>query len=162
MEENLNSPEEQFDNNPQSDQPKKESLIINVEISSFLTETAKWAKFIAIIMFIMAGLMVLAGVVITVSGSVALQKYFPLGGMLGVIYIVVALIYYFPAKYLYDFASYIKQALYFNEQESLDYAFNRLKAHYRFIGILMIIALCLYIMVFIFAIIAGVLGSMIS
>jgi len=162
MEENLNSSEEQSANNPLSDQSKKESLIINIEISSFLAETAKWAKFIAIMMFIMAGLMVLAGIVISVSGSIALQKYFPIGGMLGIVYIVIALIYYFPAKYLYDFAAYIKQALYFNEQESLDYAFNRLKAHYRFIGILMIIVLCLYIMVFVFAIIAGILGSMVS
>ena len=162
MEENLNSSEEQSANNPLPEHSKKESLIINLEISSFLAETAKWAKFIAILMFIMAGLMVLAGIVVAVSGSVALQKYFPLSGMLGVIYIVAALIYYFPAKYLYDFAAYIKQALYFNEQESLDYAFNRLKAHYKFIGILMIIALCLYVMVFIFAIIAGILGGMMS
>ena len=160
MEENLNSSEERPLNHSPSEQEPKESLIINIEISSFLKETAKWAKFIAVFMFIMAGIIVLIGLVMATSGSVLLHRYFPFGGIIGVVYCALALIYYFPAKYLYDFATYIKQALYFNEQASLDYAFNRLKAHYKFIGILMVIVLCLYALIFVVAIAAGILGSM--
>ena len=66
------------------------------------------------------------------------------GGLIGAIYLAMGLLYYFPSKYLYDFSVFIKQALEIKDQESLTYAFSRLKSLYRFWGILVVIMLVFY------------------
>ncbi|MFD1630837.1 hypothetical protein [Pseudopedobacter beijingensis] len=126
-------------------------------IKGYVSEITKWGKLMAICGFIAAGFMVLAGVLLLFMGSMqAIARLFPgFGGLLGAIYIVMGVVYYFPAKYLYDFVVYARQALQFNDQESITYAFLRLKSHYRFIGIMIIVMICLYFLIFVAAFIGG-------
>jgi hypothetical protein len=84
------------------------------------------------------------------------------GGFIGFVYLLMALVYYFPSKYLYDFSTYIKQAILIDDQESLEYAFSKLKSLFRFWGILMIVLLCLYALMILFAIIVGVFAATLS
>ena len=135
--------------------PEATPLIIGDDIKDFLTETVKWGKFIAIIGFVFTALVGVIGLGMMVFGS-AITASLPagsfMGGFLGFIYLLMGLLYYFPSKYLYDFATYIKQALLLNDQESLAYGFRRLKALFRFWGILMIVLLIFYALMIVFLI----------
>ena len=74
-------------------------LQVDHSSSAYLKETAKWAKFLAIVGFIVCALVVLAGIF---AGSIfaSLNPYGAYGGGFGVgmaIYcILIALLYFFP------------------------------------------------------------------
>lgn len=148
---------------PVTNVPPEPSLIINNEIRFFLSEISKWSKFLAIVGFIMAALIILIGIAFMLFGSAftaQLPTQFVFTGMIGAIYVAMGLLYYFPAKYLYDFSTYARQALAIQNQEALVYAFAKLKSFYKFWGILMIIVLCVYAVAIVFGILGAVLGAM--
>ena len=148
---------------PEANVPSEPSLVINNEIRFFLSEISKWSKFLAIVGFIMAALIILGGIAFMLFGSVftaQLPAQFAFTGMIGAIYVAMGLLYYFPAKYLYDFSTYARQALAIQNQEALVYAFAKLKSFYKFWGILMIIVLCVYAVAIVFGLLGAVLGAM--
>lgn len=127
-------------------------LILNTEAKSFLKETAKWTHFFSILGFIGVGLFVLLGIFAslvfsfieqTVTGASEIPQNF-----LGLIYIAIAALYFFPVYYLYNFSKNIKVALEQSDNTLLTKAFENLKSHYKFIAI------------FTFVIIAGYLLSL--
>ncbi len=137
-------------------------LVIDNEISLFLVETSKWSKFLAIVGFIMAALIMLIGIGCIFFGSfiaAQLPDEFAFTGLIGFIYVVMGLLYYFPAKYLYDFSTYTRQALAIQNQASLVHAFSKLKSFYKFWGILMIIVLGMYAIAIIFSVLFAILAS---
>ena len=131
---------------------------------SFLTETRKWVNFLAILGFIAIGFMVLSGLFFgTLMGAMMGQTGMAAGGsaMFGVVYIVIALIYFFPVMYLYKFGSKLKVALANRDSKSLEQSFENLKSHYKFVGIFAIIGLGFYAFSALMMIVMGV-GSMSS
>ena len=138
-------------------------LLIDQTARSFLNETAKWGKFLAIIGCVLCGLIVVVALFLFFAGGAMTSAFKGMNsalagaatGFIGFIYLLLALIYYFPSKYLYDFSVYIKQALALEDQESLNYAFERLKSLYKFWAILMIILLSFYAFIIIFAVLVG-------
>ena len=78
----------------------------------------------------------------------------------GLIYLIIGAVYFFPILYLYRFSSLIRKALQNKDTQILDIAFRNLKAHYKYIGILMIIALGIYVLMFAGMMIGGLLGHM--
>ncbi|HEX9512801.1 MAG TPA: DUF5362 family protein [Puia sp.] len=132
-------------------------LQVDHNASAYLGETARWAKFLAILGFICSGILVLVALfagsfIATLAGGMGGASY--LGGMISFVYIVIALVMFFPNLYLFNFASRMQVALRSNDQEQLTRSFGSLKSCYRFIGILMIIYLGLILLFFIF----GLLG----
>lgn len=136
-------------------------LIITDEIHSFLFETAKWAKFLSIVGFVFTGLMVLMGLFF---GSVmsymsdlpqnselnaSFTSYWGFG--MSFFYVLMAIIYFFPIYYLYQFSNKMKIALKEDDQYTLSSSFSYLKSHYKFFGILMIIVIGVYICIFLFS-----------
>src|SRR6187551_2102098 len=101
--------------------------------SSFLRETARWTKFLAIMGFVMIGLMLLvilfAGSTITTMFSAAAGEA---GKFYGMIYIgviaAIMLIYFFPCLYLFRFATKMQVALRNNDQDTLNASFENLKS----------------------------------
>ena len=122
-------------------------LSITSEGSSYLTTTAKWATFLSIIGFIGTGIMVFLGV--TMMATLSLSSIRPMLGfpasIIGVIYIVLAVLYFFPAYYLYNFASKTKLALYNTNQAALDESLMNLKNTFKFLGIMTIVLISAYI-----------------
>src|SRR5574343_132081 len=131
-------------------------LSLNSKINNFLLETAKWAKFLAIVGFVFIGLMVLAALVMIGAGASASRiPGFAGGTMLaGVTYIVMAVLYYFPTQYLYNFAVKMKLAIQNSQQNNLEDGFENLKSLFKFTGILMIVVLSIYALLFLI----GLLG----
>ena len=140
-------------------------LQIDHQSNSFLSEAAKWGKFLAIMGFIFCGLFVIfalfAGTLIAsmmqglndagASGGAAMS-----GGVVTFVYIVIALVYFFPCLYLFHFSSKMQAALRGNQQDLMNTSFRNLKSCFKFMGILMIIVMSIWVLVLIVAIGAAV------
>lgn len=119
-------------------------MIVTEEIRSYLLETAKWARMLSIVGFIGLGLMVLGALFTMIAG--ASMRAFGAGEMMGMsfIYLLFAVLYFFPIMYLYRAATGLRDGAQQGNQSSLTYGFANLKSHYKFVGILTIIVLSLY------------------
>lgn len=125
-----------------------------------LAEAARWAKFIAIVGFIMCGLVVLFGIFFSsifanLSSSARYTPYdtYSQGAgsfatMMAIIYIVIAVIWFFPFLFMFRFAGKMKLALAANDQEALNTSFQNLKIMFRYVGIITIIVLSIYVIFF--------------
>ena len=138
---------------------KETQLSITENAKQFLSEAGKWGKFISIVGFIAVGLLVVFGVFAgTLFSQLPGYEDIP-GALFSIIYIVLAALYFFPILYLYRFSTKVREALNANDEGVLEYALENLKSHYKFIGILMIVMLALYALIFVFALIFGVLAA---
>ena len=138
-----------------------DSLSVDNEMKGFLLEIAKWAKFIAIVGFVLLGLMLLGGLSVMAMGSslsrLSGQSTLVPFAFMGFLYLIMAVVYFFPILYLYRSAVGLKNGINSNNQETFKNGIQNLKSHYKFIGILMIVVLSFYVLVIIFA---GALGGM--
>lgn len=141
-----------------------ENLVIDWRSKEFLKETAKWTKFLAILGFVGIGFMVLGSLVMLFAPSSLMSNGdFPFGGkiFMMLLYLAFAVLYYFPISYLYQFSENTKKAIENNDNNAIRDAFEFLKSHYKFMGILTIILLSFYaIMIFIGLIGAGTAAMM--
>lgn len=130
-------------------------LSIEAQSRSFLTETAKWGKFLAIIGFIGCVFIVLAGIaVVTQADEVnrSFRRYgdsnpiLEMGPAAIVIYIAIAVLYFFPCLYLLRFSNEMKSAMAADDQGKLTSAFQNLKSVFKFFGITTIVLVSLYLL----------------
>jgi hypothetical protein len=113
----------------------------------YLRDAARWARFLAIAGFVFCALFV----VVAILSMTVLSSLFNSmgasgvagigGGVIAVVYIGIAVLDFFPCLYLYKFAARMQVALNSNDQEQLNSSFLNMRAFYRFVGVLMIIAL---------------------
>ncbi|MDP9230207.1 MAG: hypothetical protein M3O67_06000 [Bacteroidota bacterium] len=129
-------------------------LSIDTTSKAHLAEAGRWARFIAIAGFILLAFMVIYGILITsmMSSSLSVMENqyggyrnrgfgSAFGAAMIVVYVLGALIYFFPLLFTFRFSSYMKKALQANDQDALNDSFKNLKILLRFYGILMIIGL---------------------
>lgn len=130
-----------------------------IEISSttkeFIKAIYKWAKFFAILGFICMGLFMIGGLVMSLALSSNKILFGGMGSIVGVVYALLALLYFFPCLYMLKFANYFKAFLGSNSSGDFGLALQYLKSHYKFVGIITIVLLSLYVLIFIGAIIFG-------
>lgn len=121
-----------------------------------LNSISKWAQFLSILGFIGIGFMVIGALFALMAGNSSSFGRFN-GGMnftfLGILYLVMAVIYFFPVYYLFKFAMNMKNAVATNGSNDMNTAFSYLKAHYKFIGIFTIVILSIYLLMFLFSMI---------
>lgn len=142
------------------------SLSIDPVTKAYLSETARWARFLAICGFILLGLMLLFGIFVLVGmsseiGSNISQEYGGSASMMeglgmgafAFMYIISALIIFFPLLYLLRFANRMRASLNGNDQQALNHSFQNLKSYFRYLGIITIILLAFYAIAIIFAVI---------
>ena len=134
-------------------------IVVDLATKENLTVIRKWTLFFAILGFVGIGLMILGGFMVGLFGSI--------GGMLGsneaalfgvltVVYIIFGVIYFFPVLYLFKFSSNMKLALEQTNQSKLNEAFQYLKSHFTYVGILTIVIFGLYILFIIIALLVGI------
>jgi len=133
-------------------------LSIDPNSKLHLAEAARWGKFLAIVGFVMCGFIVLVGVFAgsiftSLSSGYGTTGYgngmstgmaAGVGGAMLVVYLIIALIYFFPCLFLFRFATNAKIALATNDQDKLNASFQNLKAMLRYMGIIMIIMLVIW------------------
>jgi hypothetical protein len=131
-------------------------LTIDQTSRSHLSETARWARFLAVCGFIMIGLMIVYGIAMTVIISNMTSRFEDMPNStyrssftssmeiwVGIFYLVCAVIAFFPYLFLLKFANRMKMALNSDDQAILNDSFMNLKILYRYMGIVTIVALCL-------------------
>lgn len=138
-------------------------LQLTEQSKMFLKETGKWAYFLSILGFVFIGLIVIMALFL---GTTLASLGGGLGGSSGVasglitfVYLIMAALYFMPVYYLFKFGSNIKSAFADNDTERLTSSLEYLKSHYKFVGILVIVILSFYALVFVLAMVGG-LASM--
>jgi hypothetical protein len=151
-----------METNPPLDNDFHDTLSINGEIRGFLQEIAKWANFIALVGFVMIGLM--ATLMLFMGSMMGALMGSEVGGAMGVlggtgimiVWMIILAISIFPILYLYRFAQNTKAALKSNNQQALTLAFQNLKSHYKFYGMMLAILLGFYAVMLAFGLMMGV------
>ncbi|GET45302.1 hypothetical protein [Capnocytophaga felis] len=129
-------------------------------IKDILSETAKWAKFLAIVGFVGIGFLCLVGIftlVIGVFHSFGLLTIYLVP--VGLMSFIIAFIYFFPIRYLYNFSIKMKNALTLTDDQAFSESFSALKSHYKFVGILMIIVVLIYLINFFMFFLEAIFGE---
>jgi hypothetical protein len=130
-------------------------LTLNDLAIDALRESAKWCMFLAIVGFIFIGLMIIVGAFMSVAMSAMpddpsiagpMGAFGAVKGFIGVFYIIIAALYFFPIYYLYKYAAGAKQAFVSGNSEVLSDALVNLKSHHKFIGIMTIVMISIYIL----------------
>ena len=113
-----------------------------------LNTIRKWTYFLSVLGFIMMGFVVIFGF----SIGFIMEKFIgDIGdsyayGVMGFVYVVMAVIYFFPILYLYRFSTNARKSLEQNDSDALTSAFRFLKDHYVYMGILLAIASGMYLL----------------
>lgn len=116
-------------------QSVNQTLTDDSKIKTYLLEISKWGKFLAIV--------AIALIVISFITSIKLDVGLSLGTF-GVIYFALAILYYFPVKFLYKFLIQIKKGLESDNNQDITLGFENLKSLFKFTGILTIVILSIY------------------
>ena len=114
----------------------------------YYDQIRKWTTFFSILGFVFIGFLIIIGIF---AGSIfskfgQVNSNFPFF-IIGFIYIILAIIYFFPVLYLYRFSISSKLAIKNNDSNEIVKAFKNLKSHYQFMGILTIIVLSIYLII---------------
>ncbi len=129
--------------------------LANIPVTPLMIEhlraTKPWVRFMSIIMFISVGFMFLAGLIMMFMPS-PMGGRMPGMGAIGILYFVLGGLYLAPAYFLYQFASAIQNLLQGGGDVAMETALGSQKSFWRFVGILTLVILCIYALVFIFAI----------
>lgn len=120
----------------------EEQLTLKDESISYLRTVSCWSKFFAVLGFVCSGLLIVMGIFsgffFSILGGLHLSSF------IGVIYVILGFIYFFPSLYLLGFATNSKKAVIANDSDYLKIALKNLKSSCQFMGILTIICIALY------------------
>src|SRR5688500_18895143 len=114
------------------------SLSIDPVTKAHLSETTRWAKFLAIVGFIFLGLILIAGLVMVATMSTLTagieqdtQGFGTMAqygvGLMAFFYIIMVLIMFFPLLFMLRFANKMRAALDRNDQQQFNVSFQNLK-----------------------------------
>ena len=141
--------------------PGTTGMIVNSGMKADLLSAAKWAKFLCIVGCIGLVLLVIAGILMFAVGSSFGLAGTPFGAGMGVLYLIIAAIYVYPIIKGFQFANGIKAACLSNDETQLARGFAGLKSLLKFLGILTVIVVVLYVLTivgFFFAAMVGATG----
>lgn len=114
----------------------------------------------SVISFILAGFMVVAGLgMILMSTATPGMGNFGIGPFVGVIYIAFAGLYIAPAYFLHQFASSIGNLLEGGGDVAMESALASQKSFWRFVGIMTLVVICIYLLIFVSAILLGLMAA---
>ena len=143
-------------------------LILTREAQSYLKEAGKWASFLSIMGFIFCVLILLmallVGTTTAVMSGMMPRGGFPAGiagGFVSVLYILIDVLYFFFPYYLYRFAGRIKKGIVFQDAAHVTRATESLKSFFKLWGIVTVIVVAIYAIIFLFAIAVGIGSHMI-
>ena len=128
------------------------SLFIDPVTKTHLLEAARWAKFLSIAGIACTVLMLVGGIAYSYWLTTVFQitRDFPTASMnsndavvvtiiSAIIFLVWAIILFFPLVYMLRFANQMKIALNGNDQQNLNASFQNLKRLFRYVGVVTII-----------------------
>ncbi|WP_113662546.1 DUF5362 family protein [Pedobacter nanyangensis] len=157
--------ENNFEQTAAQEQPNLPQLIVTENMRSYLYDMAGWTKFLGIVGFIFSGLMILVAfsmgaIFSTISQMPGMDMYSSLGsGVLTFIMLFYALLFLYPSLMLFSYAVKAKQGVLYADQLSLETSIGKLKSFFKFYGIMMIIAIAFYVLIFFLALVGGMAAA---
>ena len=133
------------------------SLSIDPVTKTHLSETARWARFLAIVGLIGVVLLVIGGVVYAIWMTSVMRSAEDKDGVTtgyttgftaasAIFLIVMAAVAFFPMLFMLRFANQMRAAINGNDQENLNNSFQNLKISFRYLGIITILGLGLWVL----------------
>jgi hypothetical protein len=140
------------------------SLELKPNSIASLNEIRKWTMFFSILGFIFIFFIVVVGIAAgTLLSSMAGLPNIGVGGVVvGFFYLVFGAIMFFPMLFLYRFSRNTKKGIAENDSEKIGTGLLYLKRYFRFIGILAIIFISFYLIIFLAMMLGGFAGMMFS
>ena len=133
-----------MDNIEENNLEVSESVRVSLDIMVY------WSKFLAILGYIGVALMVLLALRMFAMDIPSYGYYYgPSMKLIGFIYLIFAVLYYFPVSYLYKFSTETRYALNSNSQSSLNDGLSNLASNFKFIGVMTVVVMSLYALMFI-------------
>lgn len=121
-----------------------------------LQATKPWVRLMSIVMFISVGLIFLGAIVLLLvpTGVPGVGPAIAIG------YIVMGLLYLFPAYFLHRFASSIRDLELGGGDSAMETALESQKSFWKFVGILTIVVICLYALIIAVMVLGGAASMM--
>lgn len=140
------------------------NLHLNEVAKNHVLETAKWAKFLSIVGFVITGFIVIAalfaGSILGVLAQTNAEYSAIPAGAITFIYLLVAALYFFPCWFLFKAAVFLKSALVTNSSAELAEGLGKVNAYFKFMGILTLIVVGMYAVILVFALIGGGIAAL--
>ncbi len=139
-----------------------------------LAGTKPWVRFMSVLMFFGAGMMLLLAVVIALAGSQmsrlsAIPGAAPgaapmlsgmMGTMIAILYGVLSIVYIYPALKLWNYASRIGDLLMTGSQQDLVNALGQQRSFWKFLGILVLAMFVLYFVAVVAMVVFGGIAAL--
>ena len=116
--------------------PMPEAGIVTAEVLRSMRETRPWVRFLAVMGFIGSGLVVLSG--LGMLGTMGPMSW------IGLVYLLMAALYFFPALHLHRYAGSISALVANPMTVTLEDALRHQKSFWRLTGIMTLCVLVLY------------------
>ncbi len=131
-------------------------LKVTESIRRDLTTAAKWGKFLAIMGFVSVGFIFLAALGMFIT---AVTIPFATGQimLMGLVYIVIAVIFIFPTLYLLRFSNSTQSAMRADRQIDFEIGIENLRSLFKFMGIYAIVMVGIYVLMFLFGIFSALI-----
>ena len=133
-------------------------------MKTYYGQMAKWQKITGIFFVVGVVFMILAGLLFLIFGSkmgAELEQELS-GGIgiqaLGILYVLMGALYYFPAKYLLTAAKKLKEWVASDDELALTEGVMNTKSFFKFTGIICLIGLVLFAVIIVVMIIAALMG----
>jgi hypothetical protein len=123
--------------------------------AEMLRQTKPWVRFASIMTFIGSALMVLLAVVMMAAGAAGAPGM-P-SAVIGLVYLLFSIVYVIPAVYLWRYADRIGSFLLQRTARSLAHALEAQKSFWKYVGILVLVILCLYALIALVAIAVAII-----
>jgi hypothetical protein len=132
----------------------------------YLTEASPWLRFIGVLGYIFCGLILLMGILGTAGASAITAA--TLGAeaassiptwLFLLIYLPIAVLFFFPAHFTFNFGQKIRNYKFSNSTEDLETAFKNNKSLWKFYGIICIIYLAFIPVSILIMIIMGIMAA---
>ena len=133
-----------------------ENLRITENIQNNLLTATKWLKFMTILSTVGVALFFIIGIVLL---FIPTYDGVP-GALYGVIYMLLTLLYFYPIKKSFDLIKNTRDAMGNASQMGLEQAAANVKSILKYFGILSIVCLSIYALLFVIGFIAIMAGAM--
>lgn len=134
-----------------------------------LQKTKPWVRFMSVMMFVGAGFMLLAGIMMGALGATGAMKQAgagsPFGNQFGgaafgvglaAVYALLAVLYIYPALKLWKYADRIRDLVNSRQVIDLEKALNEQRAFWKFVGVMIIAMFVIYFVIIVVAVGIGV------
>lgn len=161
--------------NEQIYQQEPQEVTVTPEVKAHFVEAANWGTFLAILGYLGIALLIIAAIFIMAAGGKFTQtleamdygygiqegtKAFRFGAVItGVMMLLIAILYFFPVYYLHQFSSKVKYGVNSINQEAFGTGVKNLKSLFKFMGIITIIMLVIYVLAIVFMLIGVAIAS---